>query len=653
MEALNEGEFNVDTVVGAMQLFLETCYAEDIDQLLQPDTEASSVLVDMHTLVEFNLDLAQSVLEQPTKYQKAFDAALHAALRKHVQPATQAINLSAKVRLGHLPMHPSMQRTKMPGSSDVGRLLSITGTVIRTGLVKMMETHKRFSCLKCRGTFTVRAELEQYNYIPKPTKCLAPGEDFCNSTNFAPVDGVDSQEAQLSCTDYQEIKIQEQVGKLALGTIPRSIVVVLEGDLVDVAKSGDVATVTGTLVWRWRVANQGERPDIMLAVHATSISTGGASGGSLVSITEEVRQGFSAFWSLHAGAPMRGRDIIVGSMCPQVYGLFYIKLAVLLVLIGGVARNDVSGLRVRGEAHLLMVGDPGTAKSQFLKYAAKLMPRSVLTTGIGSTSAGLTVTAVRDGAEWALEAGALVLADRGICCIDEFGSIRDAEKGTVLEAMEQQSISVAKAGIVCRLNARCSVVAAMNPRGKYDHHSSLAINTALSSPLLSRFDLILVLLDSPSDAWDDRVASFLLEGDQREGDLGDAWSFDQLQAYIACVKSSLDPVSTPASELVLTRYYQIQRQRDSGNAARTTIRLLESLIRLSQAHARLMFRDKVQTEDAVVAVVLMETTMLSASVLGSTTDALHTTFPKDSQAFYRELEKLVLNRLGLEHLAKN
>ncbi|KAJ2871960.1 DNA helicase mcm9 [Coemansia aciculifera] len=633
-----------NTTVGAMQLFLESCYGSEIESLLLHDESTRTLAVDFGKVIEFNVELAQAILDRSTVCLPLFNVALVSALRKLAGATKSAVD-QAQVRVEHLPNHPALQRTKMPGSGDVGRLLTISGTVIRTGMVKMMETQKRYACLKCRGTFVVRAELEQYNYIPKPVRCFAPGEDFCNSNSFAPVEGLDALEARLCCTDYQEIKIQEQVGRLALGTIPRSIVVILEGDLVDIAKSGDSALVTGTLVWRWRATNGGERPDIALALHATSISAG-TSGGSLISITDDFKQGFRAFWQAHASAPMRGRDIVVASMCPQVYGLFYIKLAVLLILIGGVARADPSGLRVRGEAHLLLVGDPGTAKSQFLKYAAKLIPRSVLTTGIGSTSAGLTVTAVRDGAEWQLEAGALVLADRGICCIDEFGSIRDSEKGTVLEAMEQQSISVAKAGIVCKLNARCSVLAAMNPKSKYDLDSSLAINTALSSPLLSRFDLILVMLDTPNEMWDDRVSSFILEGQSIED--RPVWPFDELQAYIAYVKASIRPVSTPASERVLTRYYQIQRQRDSANASRTTIRLLESLIRLSQAHARLMLRDKVLVQDAVMAVVLMETTMLSASILGTTNDALRTTFPEDSQKFYQELETLVLQRLDLQ-----
>ncbi|KAI8326304.1 mcm domain-containing protein [Martensiomyces pterosporus] len=644
-----------------MQLFLEQYYPGDIERLLvDQELDVHSLEVDMHSLIEFNYEIATLLLESPTKYLPLLNSACAAAQSRLKQSSSLSSALTVKervqVRIAHLPNHPSLVRTKIPGSEDIGRLLSVAGTVIRTGLVKMMETHRAYVCGKCRASFMVEAEIEQYSYIPKPTRCLAPNtEAHCNSTTFYPATS-DTGDALQCCADYQEIKIQEQVGKLALGTIPRAIVVILEHDLVDLAKSGDSVTVTGTVIRRWRPAMVGERPDISIVIRANSVYVHNEQS-SQINVTDDLRAQFHQFWARHENDRMHARDTVVASMCPQVYGLYYVKLAVMLVLISGVARTDASGLRVRGEAHLLLVGDPGTAKSQFLKYAAKLTPRSVLTTGIGSTSAGLTVTAVKDGPEWQLEAGALVLADRGLCCIDEFGSIREAEKSTILEAMEQQSISVAKAGIVCKLNSRCSVLAAMNPKGKYDPESSLAVNTALSTPLLSRFDLVLVLLDSHNEEWDDRVSSFLLADEATRAGMSNAsskdvdiWSFETLQAYIAYIKSAFQPQSTPASEQVLTRYYQLQRQRDTMNAARTTIRLLESLIRLSQAHARLMFRNKVLVEDAVMAVVLMETTMLTASILGST-DALHTTFPEDSESFYVSLEDKVLKQLSLEHLA--
>ncbi|KAJ1962793.1 DNA helicase mcm9 [Dipsacomyces acuminosporus] len=681
---------NDAAVLGTMQLFLEQYYPDELERLLMDQTlDAPSLEVDMHSLIEFNYEIAVLVLESPTKYLPLLNSACVASQAKIKQATSLSTALSVsekvQVRITHLPNHPSLIRTKIPGSEDIGRLLSITGTVIRTGLVKMMETHRTYVCGKCRASFMVEADVEQCNVIPKPTRCLAHNaEAFCNSTTFHQVTS-DTGDYLQFCADYQEIKIQEQVGRLALGTIPRAIVVILEHGLVDLAKSGDSVTVTGTVIRRWKPVTVGERPDITIVIRANSIIVHNEQN-SQINITDDLRAQFNRFWIRHAESTMHGRDIIISSMCPQVYGLYYVKLAVMLVLISGVARTDSSGLRVRGEAHLLLVGDPGTAKSQFLKYAAKLTPRSVLTTGIGSTSAGLTVTAVKDGAEWQLEAGALVLADRGLCCIDEFGSIREAEKSTILEAMEQQSISVAKAGIVCKLNSRCSVLAAMNPKGKYDPEQSLAINTALSTPLLSRFDLVLILLDSHNEEWDDRVSSFLLTDESSRANISqirssssssqhmfgsmamrgngssstqshssvgedlDIWSFETLQAYIAYIKSAFQPQSTPASEQILTKYYQLQRLRDTMNAARTTIRLLESLIRLSQAHARLMFRDKVLVQDAVMAVVLMESTMLSASILGST-DALHTTFPEDPESFYHDLEEKVLAQLDLEHLA--
>ncbi|KAJ1796544.1 DNA helicase mcm9, partial [Coemansia sp. RSA 2399] len=620
----------------------------------EEEYKRDAIAVDMHELIGFNHEVATLVLEAPSRYLQLFEhaAALEAAGTKRVA-----------VRIEHLPSHAACTRTRVPGAADVGRLVSVSGTVVRTGLVKLMETQRRYQCTRCRGSFVVHAELEQYNHLARPARCLAQGAEPCQSTTFEHQQGSEEDDdaaAAAVCVDYQEIKVQEQAERLSLGSIPRAIPVLLEGGLVDAAKSGDAVTVTGTVVWRWRAPAVGARPDIAVALRACSVQVHTHAGPAVGKASErDAEAQFRRYWAANAHAPVAARNRIAASLCCQVHGLFYAKLAVALTLIGGVARADASGLRVRGDGHLLLVGDPGTAKSQLLRHAARLAPRAVLTTGVGSTSAGLTVSAVKDGGEWQLEAGALVLADRGICCIDEFGSIREAEKATILEAMEQQSISVAKAGIVCRLNARCSVIAAMNPKGTYDSAASLAVNTALPTPLLSRFDLVLVLLDSPNDAWDAHVSDFVLRSAAAPAStsasasdnptLESLWSLDMLCAYFAYVKRTFAPQSTRAAELVLTTYYRLQRQHDSAAAARTTIRLLESLIRLAQAHARLMFRDKVLVLDAVAAVVLMEATMLSTSLLAGV-DALHSLPPDDADAAHAVLHDTVLDRLGLSHL---
>jgi DNA replicative helicase MCM subunit Mcm2 (Cdc46/Mcm family) len=478
-------------------------------------------------------------------------------------------------------------------------------------------------------------------------------------------------------------QVQDAVMKLTLGSLPKSIYIALHDDLVDRCRAGDEVKIVGVVRRHWTAPLYREgQCHLELYIDAVHVSVKRdrrvqSSRTTMLHGVEMDYPGmFRNFWQegLLTNTELLHRNLIVSSFCPKLYGLFLVKLAVVLTLIGGVQHvagssaagggGGSDGTKVRGECHLLLVGDAGTGKSQLLKSASRVASRSILTTGMGTTSAGLTVATVKEpGGEWALEAGALVLADGGVCCIDEFGCIREHDRATIHEAMEQQTVSVAKAGLVCTLNTRTTVFGVMNPKGPYDHDADLSINTSLATPLLSRFDLVLLLLDRRNGEWDERVVGHIMDDLERppgeEADEGEddgavqgmerdewdrqaeerrrnppqqqqqqqppassqqrphpsshVWPLDQLQAYFSHVRSHLFPTLTPLAQRLLSRYYQYQRNADSRSQARTTIRLLESLVRLTQAHARLMYHSRATSTDASMAVLVMEASLRSCS----------------------------------------
>ena len=615
-------------------------------------------------------------------------------------------------------------------SSDAGKLVQLRGTIVRTSKLRLLEHSKTFECGKCGESFTVYADLEQGGRLCVPERC--PNKEFVPRGNQAARPGpcgstsLSEREAEREVADYQEARLQDRANLLNVGSIPRSIGVVLLHDLVDSVKPGDDVVLVGRLLRRWRAERVHMRCDVEHVILCQSaIVSGGEDASRRSGVPPELERDFLRFWAAHGGSPLRARDHIASAVCPQIYGMRAVKLALLLTICGGVGRrperadgdeggemheradggersgggNEAARERHRGQPHLLIVGDPGTGKSQFPRFCTRLSSRAVLTTGVGTTSAGLTCSAVRDGGEWQLEAGAMVLADRGLCCIDEFSSIRPHDRQAIHEAMEQQTLSVAKAGMVCTLNARAAVVAVTNPRGGvWDASASAAVNTALEAPLLSRFDLVLLLRDPGDAKWDAKVSGFVLAGAisgveagtlqqlnaatskrrrlcvapgaaSAAGAAGAAtgvidgeapWSAAKLQAYLCFVKRFRPSLSRDAAR-VINAYYLVQRREaereiaGGGDGARPTLRALESIVRLAQAHARLCCRSEATVQDAVEACVLTEMSVASANVLdamkvGSDLAELldiHGGFAEQPDSLHAAVKGALLEHLGI------
>jgi replicative DNA helicase Mcm len=577
-----------------------------------------SLVVNFKDLYSYDPDLARLVLDSPTDNIPHFSIAAFSKLRMR-DPAYADEIERVHVRFRALPTEVPLRRI---GAEHISRLVMVNGIIVRATNVQPFILKAAYMCGQCGETILLD---QNDQFLKTPRQCPS-----CKSRR-----GFELIPKESVFIDSQRITIQERPEELPPGQLPRQINIELKDDIVDIARPGDRISITGTLDLIRKQGRGGTLRVFDFVLEANNIDVSGREM-ELLEITEEDEEEIREI----AEDPWVFRRILQ-SIAPSIFGYESIKESILYLLFGGVAK-ELPDVRIRGDINVLLVGDPGTGKSQMLQYAAQTAPRGLLTTGRGSTAAGLTAAVVREGGtgSFILEAGALVLGDKGVCAIDEMDKMRDEDRGAIHPAMEQQVVSIAKGGIVATLNARTSILAAANPTlGRYNPYQTIAQNISLPVTLLSRFDLIFVLRDTPDVEKDNRMAEHILRLHMAAGSPSTApLGTELLRKYISYAKR-LDPVITEEVIKVFQDFYVKMRasslEGGEASAVSITARQLESLVRLSEARARVHLREEVTVEDAEAAIALMQRSLEQVGIDVETgevdIDILYTGKPRSLQ----------------------
>jgi DNA replication licensing factor MCM7 len=491
-------------------------------------------------------------------------------------------------------------------AQHVGRLMSFRGVVVRTTEVKPQISVVCYTCDQCGcETFQCVKGLE---FIPL-FECTSA---VCKANKVQGRLSMQTRGSKL--VKFQEIKLQEHTDQVPTGHIPRAITVFAHGELTRRCAPGDHVSVSGIFLTvdgsnNFRMKTGGLVVDTYIEAHYIA----------KMNKTEDDELNVQPLTQEEATNLARGAPNFLGrlskSIAPEIYGHQDLKEALLLLLVGGVDKSP-NGMRIRGNINICLMGDPGVAKSQLLSFIDRLAPRSQYTTGRGSSGVGLTAAVLKDPItnEMILEGGALVLADEGICCIDEFDKMMDTDRTAIHEVMEQQTVSIAKAGIMTTLNARVSILAAANPAyGRYNAHKSITENLDLPPALLSRFDLLWLIKDHPESANDKRLGNFITSvhqnPDQRITLDEDVIDMKTMRRYIELCKTK-HPIIPPELDEKLVDIYlairELRRGDDSVDTLFTSPRSLLAIIRMSTAFARLRLSDVVEEADINRAVRLYE-----------------------------------------------
>lgn len=497
-------------------------------------------------------------------------------------------------------------------ASNLGSLVKLKGICTRATDVKPMVTVATYTCDTCG--YEIYQEVNGRQFMPLD-RCPA---EACTSVGAAGLLRLQPRGSKF--LKYQELRVQELPDQVPTGHIPRGITVVARGEATRHVKPGDVVVIHGVYspvpYTGWQAMRAGLLADTVLDMHSVQHLKRGGEDDSLLE-----RELLASVDKLAEDEDVYSK--LARSIAPEIWGHEDVKKALLLQLVGGVTAQQGDGMRIRGDINICLLGDPGVAKSQLLKHISTVAPRAVYTTGKGSSGVGLTAAIVRDPVsnELTLEGGALVLADMGIACIDEFDKMEEGDRTAIHEVMEQQTVSIAKAGITTTLNARTAVLAAANPLyGRFrrivkDPHLNMLRNINIPPALLSRFDLLFILKDEPSVDADMALAKHVTYVHQKG--MAPPLDFDPispkvLRAYIAQAKQ-VDPYVPPELTAHIVSSYVDMRQDDlaasraTGGRGSLTPRQLLSILRLAQALARVRFLDSVDQGCVDEAIRLIET----------------------------------------------
>jgi replicative DNA helicase Mcm len=556
-----------------------------------------SLVIDFDDLLSYDRVLADILVESPSVFLESASKAIQQVMMVEDPEYAQKVK-TFHARIRRLPesFHVKIREIR---ARHLGKLIAVEGIVTKISPVKQELVEAVFRCKTCGHEEVVRQE---EGSLVKPTQCPECSREGRKSQGFVLV----AEKSRF--VDVQKFVLQEKPEELPPGQLPRSIEVVVRDDLVDTVRPGDRVTVVGFLRVEEDKKFLKNAPPVYHPYMEANYVEVAAKETLDVEITPEDEKKI-----LELSRREDLEELIVNSIAPSIYGYREVKLAIALLLFGGVPKVYPDGIRVRGDIHILLIGDPGTAKSQLLRYVSFIAPRGIYTSGKGATAAGLTAAVVKEksSGEFYLEAGALVLADGGIACIDEFDKMEARDRVSIHEAMEQQTVSIAKAGIVATLNARASILAAANPAfGRYLPNRNIAENIDLPVTILSRFDLIFILRDTPNREKDRELAQYVIDF-HREAypqELENLIPPQLLKKYIAYARKHVRPRLSEEAKAKIVDFYVSMRARSEEPESPITItpRQLEALIRLSEAHARMHLRSVVTEKDAEVAIQLME-----------------------------------------------